>query len=181
MDNLQKLAEKVLRKASMVSCLPTLGEETGNLLRRHGNFDGNSTIRRCQETVATPAFSMETKKETQGKPAINLQETFASNNRRLRFPKDRGVDGLLDDFFRQADLLELKLLPDDKHWLKTICLSEPLSLLEDRLNQYIECWLDGMMLQKLEHRKQNAGRFKANVFFREAISVQTRSNSDDRF
>jgi hypothetical protein len=99
----------------------------------------------------------------------------------LRFPKDRGVDGLLDDFFRQADLLGLNLLYDDKRWLKAICVAEPLNLLEDRLNRYIEYWLEGMALQQQEHRKQNAGRFKANVFFREAMSIQTRSNSDDRF
>ena len=181
MDNLQRLAEKVLRKSTRkVSCLPTLGEETGNLLHRYGNCDGNSTTKINPATVTTSAFVTETGKETQGKPALNLQETFSSN-RQLEFPKDRGVDCLLDDFFRQAGLLGLDLLHDEKRWLKTICVAEPLTLLEDRLNRYIKCWLEGMTLQKLEHRKQNAGRFKANVFFREAMSVQTRSNNDDRF
>jgi hypothetical protein len=181
MDNLQRLAEKILSKGTRkVSCFKTLGEETGNLLRRHGNCDGNSTTKTYQETLMASAFILETGKETQGKPPLNSQETFSSNGW-LEFPKDRGVDGLLDDFFRQVALLGLDLLHDDKRWLKTICVSDPLTLLEDRLNQYIECWIEGMALQKLKHRKQNAGRFRANVFFREAMSIETRSNSDDRF
>lgn len=184
MGNFRHLSDRVLKinrpAIKEVSCFPSLGEETGNLSRRYGNYDGNSTTQMAPATVTASAFALETGKETLGKPALNLQETFLSNGR-LKFPKDRGVDGLLDDFFRQAALLGLDLLHDDKRWLKTICVGEPLNLLEDRLNRYIEYWLEGMMLQKLEHRKQNAGRFKANVFFREAISDQTRRNSDDRF
>ena len=175
MDNLQHLAAKVLRKTTRkVSCLPTLGEETGNFSANHGNFDGNSTIKKPLETLMKSAFVMETSKETQGKLALNPRETFFKNNVGLQFPKDRGVGVLLDDFFKQADLLGLKLLPDDKHWLKAICISELLNLLEKRLNQYVECWLEGMAFQQQEHRKQNTGRFKANVFLRKAISINSR-------
>jgi hypothetical protein len=65
MDNLQRLAEKVLSKSTRkVSCLPTLGEETGNLSIRHGNCDGNSITKTYQETLTVSAFVLETGKET---------------------------------------------------------------------------------------------------------------------
>jgi hypothetical protein len=175
-NNLQRLAEKVLRRTTRkVSCLPTLGEETGNLSGRHGNCDGNLTTKTYQETLTASAFALETGQETQGKPVLNSRETFTLQNRNLKFPKSKGTVGLLEDFFKKTEFLGLNLLSHDKRWLMTICIAEPLVVLEELLYRYIEHWIHAMDLQPQEHRKQNAGRFKANEFIREALSMKSRA------
>jgi hypothetical protein len=124
--NFQLLAEQVLRRGPQeVSCFLALGEETGNFEPRDGNFERNSKNNFHHKTLVTQGSSMETEEETTEKPGPKIPETFTRQKAGLRFPKSKGTVGMLEDFFKQADFLGLKLLHDDKCWLKTICISEP--------------------------------------------------------
>ena len=78
---------------------------------------------------------------------------------------------LSDSFFNIVDKLGIQLLYDDKRWLNIICFGKSLTQLQLLLNQYIKHWLDAMDQETMVYKKQNAGRYKANCFLREALAA----------
>lgn len=175
MGNLQHLAQKVLSRYcsnTRVSCSPPLVEETGNFRDKSGNNPGNCECMPYKKGLPIPSFKEETIKETARIPVQDNQETFGTKIHDKSFLSDREATNVLDGFFSDAAGLNMKLLPDDKRWLKVICVGINRAELGRFLSQYIECWHNAMQRESVIHKKQNVGRRAANIWFREALIKQ---------
>lgn len=173
MGNFQHLAQKVLSKNCLdtkVSCCTSLAEETGNFQGKSRNNSGNFDYQYHEKGQSTSGFNVETYKETCWKPESNNQETFAVNNNVKSFLRKNSTAAMLDGFFSNAVGLDIKLLPDDKRWLKTVCFGLSTKKLCIVLNQYIYTWKNAMEAEPKSHRKQNVGRKAANTQLREILT-----------
>jgi len=76
----------------------------------------------------------------------------------------------LNNFLNRAPSLGVNLLHADVVWLKTICHGHPIVSLGFLLDEYLENWLTAMNDEPMIHKKENAGRYKANTKIRESIN-----------
>lgn len=76
---------------------------------------------------------------------------------------------IIEDFLLEFEKAGLRLLPEDKRWLRKICVGVSGSRLKSLMEQYSYYWRTSMMKEALPQKQENAGRFTANTFLREAF------------
>jgi len=171
--NFQYLAEQVLirnkTKIEKVSSFHSLAKETGNFQEDKGNITRNLNKTNIDESQCEHGFHMETGHETQRKPPAIIEETFEPENTIKSFLSGTNAFAIVNGFIAGADLCGIKLLHDDKRWLKTICFGVQSFRLKMLLGKYIDDWIAAMAQEPIQYKKQNVGRFAANTFIREAL------------
>ncbi len=186
MENFQDVADQAVSiyeqtiisqlNQEKVSCFLSLAKETGNLWPKIENLVGNSKETDRRTSQAGVDFPMKTHEETNRKPLSNNQETFSPKNTPESFLSCSSVilsgnsfSSLFDNFINSVNQLNIQLLPDDERWLKNICFGVRLHDLKVILEKYINHWWVAIAKEKLEYKKQNAGRLAANTFIREEL------------
>lgn len=175
MGNFNLLAEQVLNKKRghvvKVSSFPSLANETGNFQWDGRNNRGNLNKIEIDERPYGLGFHMETGKATNKKPAAIIEETFKPEYTIQRFLNGTNTPSILNIFIDGAEQFGIKLIHDDKKWLKTICYKVQSFRLKMILEEYINYWIEAMYQEPIQYKKQNAGRFAANTFMREAFEL----------
>ncbi len=184
MGNFQELAEKVLAKnnynSEKVSSFLALAKETGNFSRKNGNCQRNLNKNISNENQYSIGETVETNMETNRKPALIPEETFALKNIPISFVVNSKSSGIIEQFFSIASTLGIELLPEDKRWIKIVCFGISTSILDVLIIKYVECWHNAMNLEPLSHKKQNIGRNAANSWLHEVLlGAQTKERSND--
>ncbi len=77
---------------------------------------------------------------------------------------------LVEEFIDKAAGLGVDLSWDDQRWLKNMLWDVNMADAHKLLCQYYIEWCDGAAAEKMEHKKCNAGRLRANTFLRETLS-----------
>ncbi len=173
MGNFQYLAANVLKKNCKVSITSPLEKETGNFDTENRNREGNSTLSKMLVFDTANRVSLETQQETNVKLNGLNAETFCLKNDGKSFLIGETTNTILEKFFNYAKQSGLHLLNDDTLWIKIICFGISLKLLKELLHQYNKHWIEAMENEITTHKKQNAGRYAANVFLRESLLAFT--------
>jgi len=169
MGNFQHLAANVLNKKCKVSMLFPLEKETGNFDTKNRNFEGNFNSNKRLTLQTASGVSFETSQETNVKLNGLNRETFNLKNDGKSFSLGETTHTILERFFNYAKQSDIQLLNDDRRWIKTICFGVSLRLLKKLLHQYTKYWIKAMENEATIHKKQNVGRYAANVFLRESL------------
>lgn len=174
MGNFKYLADKVLCRPAIKSAsflFPPLGKETGNLVPKYGNIAGNLPNDDTSKPYTPHRVLVETSEETIGKQPPILQETFDDNYGVKSFPsQSRNLNQLIDQFAGDASQSGIVLLWDDQRWLREILYGIPLLAASRLLQHYVVEWKAGAACQMLEHKRSNAGRYRANSYIRDTLS-----------
>lgn len=81
---------------------------------------------------------------------------------------------MLDRFFEYADKSDVKLLEEDKRYIRHISTTVCEKLLRIALSEYLRHWQDGATAEPSEIKKMNAGRRNANTKFREKLGFNSK-------
>lgn len=73
----------------------------------------------------------------------------------------------MNKFLKYCESKGLELLPDDISFLKLKTKYMRESKIRPVLSKYVIIWIDEMAKERIEHRKQNVGRFAANSWLRD--------------
>jgi hypothetical protein len=92
-----------------------------------------------------------------------------ANYKQLSYQNFNYNPSLLDEYLDRFKLDGIDLLNDDIVWLRSICHGLPAERLRGLLDEYSIWWQEAMEKEPIEHKKQNAGRYNANVHFRLAL------------
>jgi hypothetical protein len=76
------------------------------------------------------------------------------------------------DFRALCNLKGLVILREDVNFVRNCLFKLPKSSHRSVMSNYIREWMSGMYIDTIESRKQNSGRFRANSWLREYVSLR---------